>query len=176
MELSRDFLFSALPTAELCCHMRSNESMLENQQYVGLAIDTRMIQQGDLFIALSGRYCDGHAFVRQALEKGAGGVIIRDRSCLDGIPTSILKNRLILVVADPYRALINLARSWRHRLTIPLVGITGSVGKTSTKELLRSILVTADISAYVSFKNQNTIIGFEFKYFTCAPYSPCCDI
>jgi UDP-N-acetylmuramoyl-tripeptide--D-alanyl-D-alanine ligase len=101
----------------------------------GVSIDTRTIRPGDLFVALSAAR-DGHDFVAQALEKGAAAALVTRRP--EGVP----ENAPLLVVPDVQRALENLGRAARSRTTARVVGITGSVGKTSTKEMMRAALAT----------------------------------
>ena len=98
----------------------------------GVSIDTRTLQPGDLFVALVGEHGDGHAHVAEALAKGAAGAMVhRD---LPG-PT--------LLVRDTLDGLWSLGRYARARFRGKMVAVTGSVGKTTTKEMLRSILQAA---------------------------------
>lgn len=103
----------------------------------GLSIDTRTVAAGDLFIALHGENRDGHLFVADALQAGAAGALV-DRALPDLAPEVPL-----LTVADTLAGLTALGRSARSRFTGRLVAVTGSVGKTTTKEMLRRILAAA---------------------------------
>ena len=96
----------------------------------GVCTDSRKLQPGQLFIALKGERFDGHDFIAQALEKGAAAAI-SEREMAD-LP--------VVVVEDSLRALGDLARAYRDLLPIKVVGITGSVGKTTTKEMIADIL------------------------------------
>jgi len=98
----------------------------------GVSIDTRTLRPGDLFVALSD-VRDGHDFVAAALEKGAAAALVS--RVPDGVPTDAL-----LVVPDVLEALGQLGAAARARTTARVIGITGSVGKTSTKEMLRAAL------------------------------------
>lgn len=103
----------------------------------GFSTDTRSLLPGDCFVALSGENHDGHRFVAAALEKGAGAVIVaRERPHCDFSTTQAC----VIEVADTLHALGELARYVRRQHRIPVVGITGSNGKTSTKEMLAGIL------------------------------------
>jgi UDP-N-acetylmuramoyl-tripeptide--D-alanyl-D-alanine ligase len=102
-------------------------------QATGVSIDTRTLQPGDLFVALKDLR-DGHDFVAQALEKGAAAALV------SRIPDGVAKDAPLLVVPDVLRALADLGRAARARTAARVVGVTGSVGKTSTKEMLRAIL------------------------------------
>ena len=126
---------------------------------VDLCIDSRALVPGELFFALQGTQSDGHEFIVPALENGASGIVISDKEKLKAVPSYLLENKIIIQVADTYQALIALAKAWRQRLTIPMVAITGSVGKTSTKEMTRFILEQAGVNVYASFKNQNNLLG-----------------
>jgi len=98
----------------------------------GISIDTRTLEQGDLFVALKAAR-DGHEFVAQALEKGAGAALV------DHLP-DVDADAPLLLVKDVQTALEDLGRAGRARTEARVVAITGSVGKTSTKEMLRDIL------------------------------------
>ena len=97
----------------------------------GVSIDTRSIQPRDLFVALHGETGDGHGFVADALAKGAAGAMVH-RDVADA-------GRLLLV-DDTLAGLHRLCGYARERFTGRLVAVTGSVGKTTTKEMLRTIL------------------------------------
>ncbi|SEW09944.1 UDP-N-acetylmuramoyl-tripeptide--D-alanyl-D-alanine ligase [Aliiroseovarius sediminilitoris] len=99
----------------------------------GVSIDTRTLQPGDLFVALKD-VRDGHDFVAQALEKGAGAAMI------SRIPDGVAPDAPLLIVHDVLAALVALGRAGRARTDARVVAVTGSVGKTSTKEMLRAVL------------------------------------
>jgi UDP-N-acetylmuramoyl-tripeptide--D-alanyl-D-alanine ligase len=99
----------------------------------GVSIDTRTLQSGDLFVALTAAR-DGHDFVAQALEKGAAAALVERRP--DGVP----ETAPLLIVPDVLQALIDLGRAARARCAAKVLAVTGSVGKTSTKEMLRTVL------------------------------------
>jgi UDP-N-acetylmuramoyl-tripeptide--D-alanyl-D-alanine ligase len=97
--------------------------------------DTRKLRPGDLYLALRGERFDGHDFVSAASECGAVGAIVAEDAKFDAPPDFPL-----LVVCDPLQALHRLAESWRAELACTVVCLTGSSGKTSTKEFLASVL------------------------------------
>ncbi len=99
----------------------------------GISIDTRTIRPGDLFVALMGE-TDGHRWVRAALEKGASGALVHT------LPADVADDAPLLAVPDTLEALRALAAFARARFAGRLVAVTGSVGKTTTKEMLRAIL------------------------------------
>ena len=102
-------------------------------QATGVSIDTRTLQPGDLFVALKD-IRDGHDFVAQALEKGAVAALV------SRIPDGLSSGAALLVVDDVLQALVDLGVAARARTLARVVGVTGSVGKTSTKEMLRVVL------------------------------------
>jgi UDP-N-acetylmuramoyl-tripeptide--D-alanyl-D-alanine ligase len=99
----------------------------------GVSIDTRTLQKGDLFVALSAAR-DGHEFVALALEKGAAAALVSH------IPDGMNEDAPLLVVPDALNGLEDLGRAARARTDARIVAVTGSVGKTSTKEMLRAML------------------------------------
>lgn len=99
----------------------------------GASIDTRTLEAGDIFFALRGENVDGHAHLRDALQKGASGAVIRDTSA---IPPGLY----CLVVQDPERALFELGRAVRAKSPAAFVAITGSAGKTTAKEFTAWLL------------------------------------
>ncbi len=103
--------------------------MSHSISFQGVSTDTRTLQAGSLFVALKGERFDGHAFIPQALEQGASLVISE-------IPVPAPH----LLVKDTLQAYQTLGRWWRQQFNVPVVGITGSVGKTTTKELLAAAL------------------------------------
>ncbi|MHB1000956.1 MAG: UDP-N-acetylmuramoyl-tripeptide--D-alanyl-D-alanine ligase [Armatimonadota bacterium] len=101
----------------------------------GVSIDTRSLKQGDLFFALKGENSDGHKFIEAAINAGAGGLIVSDKNA---VPVGC--KSIVIQVDDPLWALGDLAKYYRSKFDVKVVGITGSVGKTMTKEMLASIL------------------------------------
>lgn len=95
----------------------------------GISTDTRSLRPGDLFVALEGDRFDGHAFLATATEKGAGMTLLSRKEDLPAAMTGIL-------VPDTLVALQALARAWRRKLQCRVIAVTGSVGKTSTREML----------------------------------------
>jgi UDP-N-acetylmuramoyl-tripeptide--D-alanyl-D-alanine ligase len=115
----------------------------------GVAFDSREVGAGDLFIALTGESTDGHRFLDQAFAQGAAGAIV-SRPC--GMPH--------VAVSDTFQALENLARAARSRMRGKVIGVTGSVGKTSTKEALFAALDRAPGKrAHRSVKSYNNHTG-----------------
>lgn len=97
----------------------------------GISIDSRTTRSGDLFVAIKGEHFDGHDFVEAAAASGAVAVMVSE-----AVATSLAQVR----VADTLQALSDLAAQWRRRLKITILALTGSNGKTTTKEIIASIL------------------------------------
>jgi len=101
-------------------------------------IDSRAIEPGDLFVAVRGEVQDGQRFVPDALARGARGAIVQHGCAAEFVPSSAV----LIEVAEPLTALGALAAHWHAKYPIPVIGITGSIGKSSTKELLSGVLGT----------------------------------
>lgn len=118
--------------AQLIAHDQVSSHIAWGQPVRKIVTDTRLLQTGDFFVALKGQHVDGHDFVRQAFKQGAiGAMVNQDYPCLD---------ERVLPVADTYHGLGRMAQQWRKLYAIPVVGITGSNGKTTVKNMLASIL------------------------------------
>lgn len=116
----------------------------------GVSTDTRTLKKGELFICLSGERFDANLFVQQAKEKGANHIISSDKSQCDGIQIHFVENTLIY--------LQQLAKYHREKFQIPVIGITGSNGKTTTKELINAVLET-EMKVLCTQGNLNNHIG-----------------
>src|SRR5882762_2032879 len=120
-------------------------------QYPSIQTDTRRLKKGDLYFALKGPNFNGNAFAIRALELGAAYAVI------DEAPARATDTRLILV-PDVLQALQDLALHHRRQFTIPFIAITGSNGKTTTKELIHAVLSSSYIT-YTTQGNLNNHIG-----------------
>jgi UDP-N-acetylmuramoyl-tripeptide--D-alanyl-D-alanine ligase len=116
--------------------------------------DSRSIQAGDLFVALKGERFDAHDYVEQALQQGAVGAIVSRDFALNA-------DAGLIQVDDTRLALGQLAAGWRARFSLPLIGITGSNGKTTVKEMLGAILRAhaGDEAVLMTAGNFNNDIG-----------------
>lgn len=117
----------------------------------GVSIDTRTLRPGDLFVALKAAR-DGHDFVAQALEKGAAAALVSH------VPEDVADDASLLIVKDVQRALEALGEAARASTRARVVAVTGSVGKTSTKEMLRTVL-GAQGSVHAAEKSYNNHWG-----------------
>lgn len=118
----------------------------------GVSIDSRTVVRGDVFIALKGDHFDGHEYALEALARGAAALV------LDHLPAGVPEDAPVLLVDDTRQALNDLARVARHRCVGRVLGVTGSVGKTGTKEALR-LCLGAQAPAYATVGNLNNEIG-----------------
>ncbi len=123
----------------------------ENWSCMGISIDSRTLQEGDLFFALIGPNSDGHDHVKMAVAKGAVAVVVSKK--VNG-----LDPKFLVVVDDVKIALDKLARAGRARVDVPIIAITGSVGKTGTKEALKTAL-NRNKKVHASVLSYNNDIG-----------------
>ncbi len=123
----------------------------------GVSTDSRKIEKNNLFIALAGDNFDGHKFVGKAIENGAVcAVVNKDADDFSGMP--------VILVEDTHMALKDLAEYYRTLFNIPVIGITGSVGKTSTKEMIASVL-KEQYETHMTMGNFNNEIGLPLTVF-----------
>lgn len=127
----------------------------------GISIDSRTLAQGDAFFAISGDNRDGHAFVDAALNAGAGLAVV-SKSKRDTLPA----DAPLLVVDDVLEALRDLARASRARLNGKVLAVTGSVGKTSTKEALR-LVFSREGETHASAASYNNHWGVPLSLARC---------
>jgi len=120
-----------------------------------VTIDSREIAPGDLFVGIPGERADGGSFARAALDAGAWGVVVTPEWAGEAVAAEA---GAVLVSATPVPALGALARAWRRDLAAHVIAVTGSVGKTSTKDLITA-LVAPHRAVASNPKNWNTEIG-----------------
>ena len=109
---------------------RENKKSIKN-----ISIDSRTIKSGDLFIPIKGPKYDGHDFIPEAIKKDASGILMSNVQC----PMSN-EGIIIIKVKDTLKALQDIAEYHRSKFNISIIGVTGSVGKTTTKDMIASIL------------------------------------
>lgn len=122
----------------------------DDVEVTGITTDTRDIHPGDLFIALRGDKFDGHCFIGTALERGAAAIMCEHDA---GIDTAH-----VIIVDDTRRAMLALASHIRRKYSIPLVAVTGSVGKTTTKDMA-ALVLSAGYKTLKTQGNLNNDIG-----------------
>ena len=134
------------------------EFLIKDKDSLLVSTDTRNLPAGCVFFALHGANFDGNKFAKQALEQGASLVVIDDPEVYNTHTQSPIANGRIILVEDTLLALQDLARAWRHELGLPIIGITGTNGKTTTKELLATVLSTK-YNLHYTQGNLNNQIG-----------------
>ena len=130
-----------------------------NVEIVGVSIDTRTLQAGQLYIAIAGKNFDGHDFVSTAQQAGAVAVLTHKK-----LTTELPQ----ILVADTHLALAELAGAWRKKMSAKVIGVTGSNGKTTTKEMLAAILSIQDNVLFTQ-GNLNNDIGVPLTLFKLSP-------
>ncbi len=118
----------------------------------GVSTDTRSLKEGELFFCLKGEHFNGNKFAKQAIKKGASYVVLDDKEYFDNA------SKRMILVPDSLEILQQLSAHHRLQLSIPIIGITGSNGKTTTKELLAAVLST-QFNVLATKGNYNNHIG-----------------
>ncbi len=124
--------------------------MALNKTVKGIVTDSREVRPGDLYIAISGDRVDGHTFIKDVFEKGAVCALVNSE--IENADEQLIK------VNNTVSTIGKMAKAWRNQFDIPVMGITGSNGKTSTKELLKHML-SAQFNIHATEGNFNTSIG-----------------
>jgi UDP-N-acetylmuramoyl-tripeptide--D-alanyl-D-alanine ligase len=132
-----------------------------------ISTDTRQLQPADCFVALPGEHADGHAFIPDALAKGTGALVVSVKSGHHSVaaPADVA----IIEVPDTLYALGEIARHFRLQHPIPVVGITGSNGKTSTKEMVTAVLMQR-FDVLKNEGNFNNLIGAPLTLLALQPH------
>jgi UDP-N-acetylmuramoyl-tripeptide--D-alanyl-D-alanine ligase len=131
----------------------------EDSELSGVAIDSREVRSGDLFVALIGEHSDGHDFLRKAFDAGAAGALVQREGERQGP---------MVIVDNTGRGLLDLAADERRHLEATVVGITGSTGKTSVKDLTSAVLA-ARFRVHASPRSFNTEVGVPVTLLTAEP-------
>jgi UDP-N-acetylmuramoyl-tripeptide--D-alanyl-D-alanine ligase len=130
-------------------------------------VDTREARAGDLFTGLQGEHVDGGALAPRALEAGAWGVLVAPEHSERAVAAAG-GAAVVISATDPLAALGALARSWRRRLGCKVVGVTGSTGKTSTKDILAALL-SLQMATHANRENLNTEVGLPLTILDAEP-------
>ena len=139
----------------------------EDTKFNNVCLDTRAIIEKDIFIAIKGENFNANDFALEASKKGASICIIDDKKLIDDIKlekNEFNKNTSVIKVVDTKKALLMLAKFYINKLNIKVVGITGSTGKTSTKDLVAAVL-SAKFKVFKTLGNFNNEIGLPMMIF-----------
>ena len=133
--------------------------LIKNKESLHVTTDSRKVTSGSIFVALKGEHFDGNDFVEQAFRQGAEWVLMEDKEKYNLLPAEY-KERISLPSREGAGVglLQDLARAWRRELGLPILGITGTNGKTTTKELCAAVLSTK-YNLYYTQGNLNNQIG-----------------
>lgn len=148
----------------------------------GVVMDSREVKPGSLFVAQVGERVDGHDFVTKAFAQGAIAALVerqipgdhttidlRDPAATPSPATLSSSTPVCFVVDNSVTALQTSAKAWRARFPVEVIGITGSVGKTSTKELVHAVLAQR-FRTFKSPGNRNSVLGLPLALFELRPY------
>ncbi|NQT75334.1 MAG: UDP-N-acetylmuramoyl-tripeptide--D-alanyl-D-alanine ligase [Candidatus Omnitrophica bacterium] len=138
----------------------------EEDMLTGVSTDTRRLKGGELFVAIKGERFDGHNFILDAVSRGAGGILVQE-GCITNSNFKIPDISFISVL-DSIKALGSIANLHRSRFEVPLIGITGSNGKTTTKEMIAAIL-SKRFSVLKNFGTENNHIGVPLTLMRLRP-------
>jgi UDP-N-acetylmuramoyl-tripeptide--D-alanyl-D-alanine ligase len=134
-----------------------------DQPIRGISIDSRIIEKGNLFVAIPGERFDGHQFVKEAAEKGAKvAVIAKDKR--HTIDQEVLDDIAVVLVEDTKKALREMASWHRRKFDIPTVAVTGTNGKTTTKDMIAEVL-SCRFKVLKSPKSYNNLVGVPLTLF-----------
>ena len=131
-----------------------NGDSFKEKEIKGVAIDSRKVEKDFLFFAIKGEKTDGHEYIKAAFDNGAAAVIC------ERVPEG--EEGICIVVEDTVEALKKLATYYREQLGIKVVGVTGSIGKTTTKEFIATVL-SQKYNVFRTEKNQNNLIGLPLS-------------
>lgn len=126
-----------------------------DREVLKIRLDSRQVEPGDLFVPIIGEKVDGHKFIPQVIGAGAAAVLTSEH---DEIPEKCKEKAAWIQVSDTKTALQDIGRYLRARLSLPLVGVTGSVGKTTTREMIAAAL-SAKYRVYKTPGNSNSQVG-----------------
>lgn len=142
--------------------LKADMSVDSGATFAGVSTDSRMVRSGDLFVALRGERFDGHRFVADALASGAVSAVVDAEWAAEN--AGALSEAPVIVVADTLAALQELSRWYRLRFDIPVVAVTGSNGKTTTKDMTGAAL-GQELSVWKTAGNYNNHVGVPLTLF-----------
>ena len=140
------------------------EGTSEDFSFEGLEFDSRKIKGGELFVALPGENTHGHQFASQAYDRGCALLLVEDSKFLTEFP----EPGRIIVVKDSLKSFQKIAAWWREKLNLPTLAVTGSVGKTTAKELMAAILLQHSVGNYAR-SSLNNHVGVPYTICQSSP-------
>lgn len=144
--------------------------VVDDSVFSQVETDTRAITEGALFVALKGETFDGHDYVLQAKERGAAGAVVAEER-----PEYKQEGFAVVIVTDTRKAYQDLARFHRRRFSIPVIAVTGSVGKTSTRSMIAAVL-SQKYRVLQTEKNFNNEIGLPKTLLQLTPEHEACVV
>lgn len=144
--------------------------VVDDSVFSHVETDTRAITEGALFVALKGETFDGHDYVLQAKERGAAGAVVAEDR-----PEYKQEGFAVVIVTDTRKAYQDLARFHRRRFSIPVIAVTGSVGKTSTRSMIAAVL-SQKYRVLQTEKNFNNEIGLPKTLLQLTPEHEACVV
>ncbi|MFA5031498.1 MAG: UDP-N-acetylmuramoyl-tripeptide--D-alanyl-D-alanine ligase [bacterium] len=171
-----------LNISEYICHSKNKRLLIleENKFIEGVSIDSRTVKEGELFVAIKGKKVDGNCFVKDVVRKKVSALFIergkvkKTLSDIREIKSEFQQiNLKIIVVQDTLKALGDLGAYYRKKFKIPVIGITGSTGKTTTKELTASCL-SAKYNVLKNKSSYNSLTGVPLTLFNLAEENNMC--
>ena len=133
-----------------------------HRSFTGVSTDSRAVEAGQLFFAIKGEKNDGHRFIDQAIARGAAGVVVEEGFFVD---RALPAHNAVIEVADTHAAMLQLAGEYLRTLPAKRLGITGSNGKTTTKEFTFRLLSAVEDDIYRSPGNFNNLFGIPLALF-----------
>ncbi len=137
----------------------------EDMRVTGAATDSRKVTQGDIFVPIIGERVDSHQFIKSVLESGAAATFTSSREAYEKAGDC---GKAAILVKDTLKALQDMAAYYRSRFLAPVVGITGSVGKTTTKEMVAAALETK-LAVLKTIGNMNSQVGLSLMMLKLLP-------
>jgi UDP-N-acetylmuramoyl-tripeptide--D-alanyl-D-alanine ligase len=144
-----------------------NSTPITDQLLGGISIDSRKVEPNNVFVAIPGEQFDGHSFIGDAVNKGAKTVVI-DREKKDIVPPEVYGKSAVIMVSDTKKALRDVALWYRNKFRLPVVAITGTNGKTTTKDMIARVL-SSKLRVLKSPESYNNLIGVPLTLFQLDP-------
>ena len=162
-EFSTTALAQIISAEEMPCPPRDSKTADEGPLITGVSIDSRTTAPGDCFFAIKGEDFDGHDYVPEALAKGAACAVVGKR-----IGVEWIRGEYVLCVADTIKAMGDLAREYRRQSGFKVVAITGSAGKTTTRQIVSHVL-SRQFHVHQSPRSFNNNIGLPLTLLSAEP-------